>query len=349
MSRTAIEQLLMPNTYLNYLAKAFDDHVRLCAGTPLLPDELADYSRPVPVAHMLTCVKNAVALATSPDWHLPYAKSMAEHFHGPVTLALVNAPTLGDGFDALVRYMPKRVPYHHWAGTVVDGSYYCELVELIDFGPVRAVVVEVPLLVMHEYVHTVRGGQIQGAHVELRYAPTRYTQSYARYFDCPIEFNAPRNAFVVPAAWLDDTNAGYDESAWRMALRRCEQTSSVPREQDTLTRVHHEVYASIEAASGPAAPPRLHAVAGRLHVSPRTLIRRLREAGTTYQAIVDDIQMTRARDLLGNDAYRVCDVATELGFQDPASFGRSFKRWFGMTPGAYRGAFGARRQPPGRA
>jgi hypothetical protein len=145
MSRTAIEQLLMPNTYLNYLAKAFDDHMRLCAGTP------------VPVAHMLTCVKNALALAPSPDWHLPYAKSMAEHFHGPVTLALVNAPTLGDGLDALVRYMPKRVPYHHWSGNVQGGAYYCELVELMDFGPVRAVVIEVPILVMHEYVHTLRG------------------------------------------------------------------------------------------------------------------------------------------------------------------------------------------------
>lgn len=342
MTRAAIERLLMPSTYLNYLAKVFDDHVRLCAGTPLLPAEIGSYDRPVPVAHVLTCVKNALAMAGQPGWHLPYAKSMSAHFHGPVTLAILNAPTLGDGLAALVRYMPKRVPYHHWQGVQADGQFRCELLELIDFGPVRASVVEIPILVMHEYVHIVRGGNMAGAHVELRYPPTAYADAYARYFACPVRFDAPRNALVVPAEWLAERNHGHDEAAWRMALRRCEQTSSIPREQDTLSRVRHEIQSTLEAAGGACGPPRLHEVALRLHVSPRTLIRRLREAGTTYQAIVDDIQMARARDLLDNAAYRVCDVAVELGFHDPASFGRSFKRWFGMTPGAYRGGSNGR-------
>jgi AraC-like DNA-binding protein len=220
----------------------------------------------------------------------------------------------------------------------VDSRHRCELVELMDFGPARHAVIEVPLLVVHEYVRTVRGGNLDGAVVELRYAAPAYYPSYAHYFACPVRCNAPRNAFDMPAAWLAESNAGHDESAWRMALLRCEQTSTLPREQDTLCRVHHEIRSAIDAAHGPAGAPRLPAIADRLHVSPRTLIRRLREAGTTYQSIVDDIQKSRARDLLADRANRVCDVATTLGFQDPASFGRSFKRWFGTTPGAYRGA-----------
>ena len=338
MSRAAIENLRMPNAYLNYLAKAFSDHGRLTAGTPLRPDEIEAYAYPVPVAQVLTCVENALAMAASPDWHLSWAKSMAAHFHGPVTMALVTAPTLGDGFDALVRYMPKRVPYHHWQGTISDGRYYCELIELIEFGPVRAVVIEVPILVMHEYVHTIRGGLLAGAHVELRYPPTAYVDRYPNYFDCPLSFNAPRNAFVVPAAWLAEKNAGYDESEWRMALRRCRQTSSVSREQDALARVRREIFNWIETRAASSGPPTLTWVAQILHLSTRTLIRRLREAGTTYQAIVDEIQMARAKELLANRSYRIGDIASELGFHDPASFGRSFKRWFGMTPGAYRAA-----------
>jgi AraC-like DNA-binding protein len=344
MTQAAIEQLLMPHTYVNYLARAFDDHVRLTAGTPLLPDQIEDYAHPIAVQHVLTCVKNALAMAPSPDWHLPWAKGMAEHFHGPVTMALVSAPTLGHGLDTLVRFMPKRVPYHHWRCGVERGVYYCELLELIDFGPVRAIVVEIPILVMHEYVHTIRGGQIDGAHVELRYAPTNYLDSYARYFNCPVVFEAERNAFVLPASWLETKNAGFEHSAWQAAIRRCEQTSAVPREQDTLTRVRREIFSSIEAGTGSASPPTLKSIASRLHVSPRTLIRHLREADTTYQAVVDDIQKGRAKDLLANHDYRIYDVANELGYRDPASFGRSFKRWFGMTPGAYRSALGIERR-----
>ena len=338
MTRTAIEKMLMPNTYLKYLGKVFSDHVRLAAGTPLLPEEIDAYAEPIAVAHVLTCLKNAHAMAATRDWHLPWAKGMAEHFHGPVTMALVNAPTLGAGCDALVRYMPRRVPYHHWAGAIVDDYYYCELIELMDFGPVRPLVIEIPILVMHEYVRTIRGGAIDGAHVELRYPPTSYHASYPRYFDCPVAFGARRNALVLPAAWLAIRNAGYDESAWQMALRRCEQTSSRSREQLTLSRVRSEILNAIEIAPRPLAPPTLHALAGTLHVSARTLIRRLREAGTSYQAIIDEIQMERAKELLANRDYRIYDVAHELGFDDPASFGRSFKRWCGMTPGAYRAA-----------
>ena len=338
MTQAAIEQLLMPNTYVKYMARAFDDHVRLTAGTPLLPDEIEDYSRPIAVQHVLTCTKNALAMASAPDWHLSWAKGMAEHFHGPVTMALVTAPTLGDGLEALVRYMPKRVPYHHWQSVVEHGFHYCEIVELIEFGPVRAIVIEIPVLVMHEYVYTICGGHLDGAHVELRYAPTKYLDSYTRYFECPVVFEAPRNAFVVPDSWLAIKNAGFEESAWHTALRRCEQTSSLSREQNTLTGVRREIFNVIETGAGSASPPNLKAISETLHVSPRTLIRHLREAGTTYQAIVDDIQMVRAKELLANEDYRVYDVAHELGFQDPASFGRSFKRWFGMTPGAYRSA-----------
>ncbi len=336
MSQAAVRKLLMPSTYANYLAQLFDDHVRLTAGTPLLPEKLGQYAEPLRVGDVLNVVKNCIAMADRPDWHLPFAKGMAEHFHGPVTMALVNAPTLGDGLEALVRYMPRRVPYHRWQASHGQGNYYCELVELIEFGPVREVVIEIPILVMHEYVHTIRGGQLEGAHVELRYPPTAWQDCYARFFDCPVHFDAPRNAMVVPEEWLAIRNVGYDEAAWQMALRRCAQTSAVAREQDTLVNVHRAIYDTIEGAEGALAPPTLSAVAARLHMSPRTLIRRLRSAGTTYQEVIDDIQYQRARNLLADDGFRVADVGAELGFRDPASFGRSFKRWSGMTPGAWR-------------
>lgn len=77
-------------------------------------------------------------------------------------------------------------------------------------------------------------------------------------------------------------------------------------------------------------------MAAALHLSPRTLIRRLRSVDTTYQAVVDGVQQQRARELLGNPNLRIQDVAVELGYQDPNSFARSFKRWFAMTPGDYR-------------
>lgn len=330
--------MLMPNTYVQYMARAFDDHARLTAATPLETVDLAELDVPVAVGHVLQVLRNAMTMAQSADWYLDWAKGMAEHYHGPVTMAAVSAPTLGDGLDAFVRYMPVRVPYHRWSSFTRDDAFFCELTELIDFGPCRPAVIEIPLLALHEYVGRLRRRDTKGQRIELRYPPTAHHELYARWFDCPVLFDAPHNALAIPREWRDITNPGFDEGNWQAALRRCEQTSPGLQDKQTADNVHDEVLLFLDNTDG-GSPPTLDVIAARMHASPRTLIRRLRNAGTNYQEIIDEIQKERARRLLLNSDIRIYEVGNELGFQDPASFGRSFKRWFGKTPGSYRKEF----------
>jgi AraC-like DNA-binding protein len=336
MAGGVIERMVMPNTYARYLAQTFSDHARLTAGTGLPADELIDYPDEIAVADVLVALANAAAMARSADWHLEWAKGMAEQFHGPVTMAWISAPTLGDGIDAFIQYMPSRVPYFSWRGCSDGDEFACELSELIAFGAVRHLVIEIPILVMHEYVSTMRAGPLAGARIELKYGPTAHRSSYPKWFGCPVYFGSDRNAFVFPQAWRDTKNAGYDEHTWVAALRRCKQTSVVSKEIGALAMVRKEIFACFDNDAGTKAPATLQIIAERLHVSSRTLIRRLRAAGTTYQEIVDELQKERAGRLLADQRLKIYQVASELGFEDPASFGRSFKRWHGMTPGAYR-------------
>jgi AraC-like DNA-binding protein len=94
------------------------------------------------------------------------------------------------------------------------------------------------------------------------------------------------------------------------------------------------VEALIEASSECA--PSLLQVAKRIHLSARTLIRRLRRAGTTYHELLDAHRRTHAETLLKNPAFDVAEVSHRLGYGDPANFGRACRRWFGMAPGRYR-------------
>jgi AraC-like DNA-binding protein len=58
--------------------------------------------------------------------------------------------------------------------------------------------------------------------------------------------------------------------------------------------------------------------------------------GITYQQIMDDFLLARAQEMLANDSLKVKEVAAALGFDNPANFGKVFKRWSGMSPGTYR-------------
>jgi AraC-like DNA-binding protein len=77
-------------------------------------------------------------------------------------------------------------------------------------------------------------------------------------------------------------------------------------------------------------------VAHALHVSARTLQRRLETEGTTFSALVDTTREALARELLGDPARSLVEIAERVGFSDLATFSRAFKRWTGKPPGLFR-------------
>jgi len=82
----------------------------------------------------------------------------------------------------------------------------------------------------------------------------------------------------------------------------------------------------------------LEAAAHRLHLSPRTLQRRLRDEGTSHQEVIDDTRRCLASRMLIQSGLGIAEVAFALGFSEPGSLHRAFKRWTGMTPAEYRRA-----------
>ena len=84
------------------------------------------------------------------------------------------------------------------------------------------------------------------------------------------------------------------------------------------------------------AGPDVETLAARLHMSKRTLQRRLEESGLGFLELVERVRAERARELLGEPQRSLADVAFHLGFSDVSSFSRSFRRWTGLSPGRYR-------------
>lgn len=335
MKQESIEELFMPATYGRHLARIFPPE-RLLAGTGLSAADLNDPERRITVRQALQYIRNTISLAERPDWYLAWAEGLAEHFHGSISVALMSAPTLGEGLDAFLMFFPGRVPYLHMQGRRDSGNFYAELCPLIDLAASKPLLIETPLIILQEYIHNVYAVDLHEAAVELDYAPTPYADRYSRYFKCQVRFDAQRNALVIPAAWRDRRNLGYSASTWAHALQQCEATMGSSSERTTLGQVRAYLCTAFEVEHRSRALPTLENVAARLHLAPRTLIRRLRRMGTTYQGIMDDFLRARACELLANDKLKVKEVAAALGFHNPANFGKTFKRWYGISPGAYR-------------
>jgi len=77
-------------------------------------------------------------------------------------------------------------------------------------------------------------------------------------------------------------------------------------------------------------------VADVLSMHRRTLNRRLKTMGLTFQQVLDDVRYGVARELLAASDVSLDDIAETLGYSGVSPFVRSFSRWSGMTPGRWR-------------
>ncbi len=82
--------------------------------------------------------------------------------------------------------------------------------------------------------------------------------------------------------------------------------------------------------------PSLERIAERLHMSSRTLQRRLVADGSNYRDVVNEVRQGMALGLVRDTEANFTDIAYQLGFRDASNFSRVFRRWFGATPSEFR-------------
>jgi AraC-like DNA-binding protein len=88
--------------------------------------------------------------------------------------------------------------------------------------------------------------------------------------------------------------------------------------------------------------PSIELIGERLHMSPRTVQRRLHEEGTSFKGLADDVRRSLAESYVLERELSLSEVSFRLGFANVNAFHRAFRRWTGKTPALYRQT-GARR------
>jgi AraC-like DNA-binding protein len=115
----------------------------------------------------------------------------------------------------------------------------------------------------------------------------------------------------------------------RAADDLAKRSSSDPLMTAQVKRVLHDVLRSDEA--------HIELVAKRLGLTGRSLQRRLKDEGTSFQEVREQVRRDLAQRYL-DDGLAIAEISFLLGFSEPSAFFRAFKRWTGETPLAHRRA-----------
>jgi AraC-like DNA-binding protein len=156
--------------------------------------------------------------------------------------------------------------------------------------------------------------------------------AHRQFFRCPLCFGAPTANIVFRETDLDLPLGRADETLAGYLSRYAEQVLASLVQGETM---RHTVRAVIWSLLGDGAPSLGH-VAAALRMPPRTLQRRLAAEGTSLHREVEEIRKAMALAVLRDRSIAIEDVAILLGYAEPSTFYRSFKRWTGTTPRRFR-------------
>ncbi|MGD8831299.1 MAG: AraC family transcriptional regulator [Pseudomonadales bacterium] len=157
------------------------------------------------------------------------------------------------------------------------------------------------------------------------------TEALAEFFRCPIEYEADLDKITFSTDSVDEPLARNNPALAQASEEVAREYLANLDRKDVVARARVAIIEHL-----PDGEPSRRDVAGGLHMSERTLARRLSERDYTFSALVDEVRSQLAKEYLRQSRFSVTDVAFLLGFSDQSNFARAFKRWTHESPTEFR-------------
>jgi len=269
--------------------------------------------------------------AQRPDFGLLAGQLWTLELMGLVGELLRHSATLGDALRTLAVY--QRLNSEGGAVFLLDNKESAALGYVVHQPRVDGIehIYDTVLASGWSLTRQLLGQQANLLKVTLARSRPTDPQPYRDCFQCRVQFDSDHSALYLPRRLLDQPVPGADPQRRRELERQIEAATAT----DLLVRLHRALRLLLLTGEGSG-----DFVAQQLAMHRRTLHRRLKSEGTTFQQVLDDVRWDLARQLLGHTALTLGKVAAATGYADTSTFVRAFHRWSGTTPAKWRTAQG---------
>ncbi len=245
---------------------------------------------------------------------------------------MIEAETLGDALDEMMRFYHLVTNSFHFEKTLTgDQASFSIALTKPEYDPDN-ILIELLLLIWHRFPNWLVGRQIPLREVSFTYSPKAYKEEYPLLFPGPCRFKQSENMLVWPAEvlrWPIRRNREQLHAYLRHApLPWFRKQKFVKSFTDQISRLL-ETSPLDHSAS-------LAEIASQLHMTERTLRRKLTEEGSCFHRLKGEIRRDRAIYWLSKGDVSIAEISRYTGYTDPTAFIRAFKAWTGLSPGSYR-------------
>lgn len=307
------------------------DRATLLRQVELSEDQIRDPDSRIPVVKTLRLWRQIANQMDDPDLGLEVGSTFEVREGGVVGYAMLHSDSLLGALRRVVRFaklLNQRADMKledlgdRWRLQAIHQPLIPDFRQPIDEGMAGL------MACFREIV----GRELVAANLYFNYARPQDTTAHRRLLGAELHFEAPAAAIDLWDRDVQSPTVAAD--------------SSLTRYLDELAQVHLQALPKIDSYAGGLRQaiwphlseglPTIEQIAIEMALSTRSLQRRLREEGTSFAKVVDDLRHNKAQLLLRDPNLAVYEVAYLLGYSDPSTFHRAFRRWEETSPSQFR-------------
>lgn len=278
-------------------------------------------------------VKEVERVAKTPAIGLQTGKDFDFDFLPHLKTYLMSAPTLREVFKSFTLFGKLISPI---LNLIIEESELGTMLILrpdadLSFEDERHYS-EMVFSTLHSLVKKLLKEDVSLISVSFRHNQSHLLSVYENFFNSSIYLNKAENFIIFDKDIVDKPLPGSFPEIHLQSRKILEQQiADSPLQKGLVKRITRVITRQKGLLNQP-----VETVAHSLHMSARTLQRRLTEEGTSFVELKDKIKFKLAAAALKSSNQTIEEISEELGFSDRRSFSRAFNRWSGMTPTFYR-------------
>jgi len=256
-------------------------------------------------------------------------ETKTERFH-PIGLAALSTENFGSAVQRMARYKQLTCPEEILQKTD-DDEWSIQFRWLLADEVEPKVLIECCFAWVLSVARHGTGTRLSPLRVEF-VQPRAHVKTIERHFGCQVVCGAARNAIVFRAA--DAQRPFVTRNAELLGMLAPQFEEELKQEngnENFIERVHVAIQQKLTGRR-----PNIEDIADSLHISSRTLQRRLQDEGSSFQRALEDARHQLARHYLNNSVLELNEAAYLLGYEDSNSFVRAFRTWEGVPPARWR-------------
>ena len=249
---------------------------------------------------------------------------------------MIGSPSLGIALERCARYLAVVLPDLRLE---VERTHSWALLRIVEQSRIghsrddarRVFAFEWLLRLVHGLACWLVARSLSLSSVAFPFPRPTHADDYALIYTANSSFDASALEASFHANLLD-LPIRRDDAALESFLQNGPETLTMlyRRDRETVRQVRDALAAALPASPG------IDDIASDMHLSPRTLHRRLVQEGSSFRAIKDALRRDIALARLERENVPVSQLAHELGFTDTSAFFRAFRKWTGQAPSRYR-------------